>query len=941
MSKIFFIAPRVDSDITLETAWLDPLAEAAETLGLDPVLVVGQNLKRRSTAAGRPVWGVLDSSPQSERQRTLVNARLLALHRFDVLADRLAFVCDSRRPGPQDTLCLLDASVPDLESVWQFLMTTPPETLPHVHVHLSRLYDPDLVLEAAGLNDLADRIALLRARFEARGLLQAGRLTLSAGHPALARRLSDLGLETASAPLQGSGRPGGRSTALLVKSFEPDLAETLDLYNATVFLSDALVPAAQADLAADGMDAERAISFAPLSDATRQLARFGSVITETDLLDLVLSCPGPVGGAVLRLIGTADPVTPSAPMNGADFIAMLRDLQAKAGTPEPKPVVLHVANNWWGQGSSHVFEAQLRYLAERGYAVLAVHFDIDDSGFFFPEGVADTLTKLPQDGALHRWRLGRDPALSAQEKGLGLNPPYRADMLSVEGESRIARNVAVPPALRAALKALRPAWALVNYSQNHPLIAALDLEEVPVITETHDLRTVQHAIYGETTLDQIDYDLELDNAGHFDGLVFINAHEEKLTRDRLPDLKGISAFPFMLGNAAIEPRPLHETAVTPVLRALSRSRRPCLSLAARLAGQDGSSDAGPKRPVILFVGSRHKANVTSLDWYFANVHLPFRIFEQADLVVAGNIADDYPDSAIPGVTFLGRVDDLLALYDSADIVLLPIREGTGLPIKVIDTLMAQKPFVCTSNAIRAITEMDGRWPTFDDPAGFAGELLKLAGDPAYLAAAEARLKEISDPEESWRDYAARWDRLVTEVVGQAPPQDDDHVTPVLMPQVPQALPLPRTRLVAGQRLSVRHGGLLWEHEGLATDDDSEQFHFGQPLGRLALHFALARDATASAGGRARSLRLDGVINSDQNPDTVLNFFVNGQPAGRMSTNRQYQKPFCLFAEPICRDGAALVVIEVFLTNQDGVPIVPATTKRWVALDQLTLTPAAR
>ena len=69
--------------------------------------------------------------------------------------------------------------------------------------------------------------------------------------------------------------------------------------------------------------------------------------------------------------------------------------------------------------------------------------------------------------------------------------------------------------------------------------------------------------------------------------------------------------------------------------------------------------------------------------------------------------------------------------------------------------------------------------------------------------------------------------------------------------------------------------------------------------------------------------------------------VNGQPAGRMSTNRQYQKPFCLFAEPICRDGAAMVVIEVFLTNQDGVPIVPATTKRWVAMDQLTLTPAAR
>ena len=107
-----------------------------------------------------------------------------------------------------------------------------------VHVHLSRVYDPDLVLEAAGLNDLADRIALLRARFEARGLLQAGRLTLSAGHPALARRLSDLGLETANAPLQGSGRPGGSSTALLVKSFDPELAETQRIVSERVTMGD-------------------------------------------------------------------------------------------------------------------------------------------------------------------------------------------------------------------------------------------------------------------------------------------------------------------------------------------------------------------------------------------------------------------------------------------------------------------------------------------------------------------------------------------------------------------------------------------------------------------------------------------------------------------------------------------------------------------------------
>lgn len=928
MSDLYFVDPAPETDIAFEASPLHQLDEAAADLGLNATCVVQQVLKRQVTRGGRPVWGILDDSPASAKARTLVGARMLAFHRFDVLSERLSYLADFRELTADTSICLLDADIPALESVWQFLMTVDPARTPHVHVHLTRLYDPALLSGAVGLSELSDRVNLLRSRFEARDLLASGRLTLSTPHPRLAHRFADLGLDTEYLPFGLPRHAMHRNPAVVTPSIDLTTIDRLDLQDTTVFVSDDLVGPIRKDLAAEGIDTERGITIAGLSSVPTDLRRFRSLRVAPDLLDLVLSCGAAAGCDSLQLLGsgtlpeTGDPVPE---MTAAAFVSHLQTLAGQARETRPRPVVLHIANGWWGQGSSHVFEAQIRLLAERGYAVHAVHLDIDDSGFYNPQGHADTVPKLPQDGAVHRWRLGRDPSMSAQEKALGLKPPYRGDLLSVEGESRIARNVVVPPHLRDCLLAHRPAWALINYSQNHPLIRALGLQDVPVISETHDLRTIQHAIYAETTIDPIDYELELDNAKHFDGLVFINGHEESETRAHLGDLHGVSAFPFMLGNAALERPQLHETTATPMLRALSRGNRPCLPLIRRL-----TTGKSLGRRIVLFVGSRHKANITSLDWYIANVHLPYRLAEETEVIVAGNIADEYPDADIPGITFLGRVDDLIALYELADIVLLPIRAGTGLPIKVIDTMVAQKPFVCTSNAIRAIGELKDKWPVFDDPAGFGGELLRLARDPAYLAEAEARIKRLCDPEDSWRDYTGRWEKIITEATGTPPPSEN---LPVAAPTEPRHLPLPRIRLSPGRKLPLHNSRVVWAHEGLGMDEHSEQFHFKQAYARLALHFA---QADSDAG----KVRIEGMINSDQKPDTVLRFHINGQPAGNMSTNARYQSAFCLFADITRHNGTGLVVLEAMLSTPAGEPIHPADG-RWVAFDALTVSLAGK
>ena len=924
MNSIFFVAANVETSLDLEKAGLDALADAADSLDFAPALVVSQKLKRKATPGGIPVWGILDNSAAAVKFGSLINARLLGMHRFDALADRLAYLADARGATPDSTICILDAAIPELESVWQFMLTVAPEKLPHIHVHLTRFLDPSLVLEAEHLSDLDDRIRLLRSRFDARGVLQSGRLTLSAEHPALAERFSGLGLETQVAQFSPAPRQTTTNPALLVKSLDQSVLVERDLKHAKVFVTDALVETTRNALADSGADIERLISVTRLSEAAGQLRRYRNILTEPDLLDLVVSCGWPAGCDRLELLGqTQEPRRngQAVAKDAAGFVKMVHDLAGKAGTPKPKPVVLHIANNWWGQGSSHVFEAQLRYLSERGYAVHAVHFDIDAAGFSkTPEELAAYLAKLPQDGAIHRWYLGREPQISRKEHELGLYPPYTVDMLSVEGESRVSRNVAVPPHLRQALDALQPSWVLCNYSQNHPLLSALGLQSVPSIAETHDLRVYQHAVYGRAeTVDSFDYEIELDNAGRFDGVVFINRHEEQVTRERFPDLKSVTAFPFMMGNASIEPKALHESAATGMLRALGRSRRACLPLLSQLLGHHETGDTG--RKLALFVGSSHKANVVSLNWYLANVHLPFRLFEHVEVIVAGNIADEFANTDIPGVTFLGRVDDLLELYDIADIVLLPIRVGTGLPIKVIDTMLAGKPFVCTSKAISAIGEMEGAWPVFDDPAGYAEEVRRLTCDAEYLAAATRKLAKLCDPEESWVNYTRQWDSLVEQVTGTSPPPAGP---PLAVAKEPRRMPLPRQILLPGQSEQMLPDGLLWQLEGLNFDQETGVFHFTQPYARMALAFAVADNKP----GR---IEISGMLNSDQRPDTLVHFYVNGTPVGSLSTNATYQQPFHLVADYNLIDGSAMAIVEILISNQAGIPIF-ASDGRWVAID---------
>jgi succinoglycan biosynthesis protein ExoO len=137
---------------------------------------------------------------------------------------------------------------------------------------------------------------------------------------------------------------------------------------------------------------------------------------------------------------------------------------------------------------------------------------------------------------------------------------------------------------------------------------------------------------------------------------------------------------------------------------------------------------------VLFVGSNTAPNVVGLRWFVETVWPDIRAaMPDAVLRVAGSVAAAFP-TAPDGVVFLGRVDDLAALYKEAGVVISPLLQGSGLKIKLIEALGQGKAIVATPKTVQGIEAAIGDiLPVTDDAAAFADAVLKLLSNPMLRA----------------------------------------------------------------------------------------------------------------------------------------------------------------------------------------------------------------
>jgi glycosyltransferase involved in cell wall biosynthesis len=88
--------------------------------------------------------------------------------------------------------------------------------------------------------------------------------------------------------------------------------------------------------------------------------------------------------------------------------------------------------------------------------------------------------------------------------------------------------------------------------------------------------------------------------------------------------------------------------------------------------------------------------------------------------------------ALPGVELLGLVGDLVAELAATQVVLVPLWQGGGTRLKVLEAMAAARPVVGTSLAVEEVGFVPGEHGLVaDDPAGLAAAAAALLADPGH------------------------------------------------------------------------------------------------------------------------------------------------------------------------------------------------------------------
>ena len=494
-------------------------------------------------------------------------------------------------------------------------------------------------------------------------------------------------------------------------------------------------------------------------------------------------------------------------------------------------------------GASRVALAQLRYLTAAGHDVVGLFLTYDSpaSSEAFIEW-RTTLTRSIASFPIERifvtgpgrWGSGPDQSPEVRNQRQWEGAPLRAEMDFVAGF-----EFGAP--LLAFLRSHPIDAVLLNYITNYPVIEALGLGNVPVICEMHDLQSFQRAIYGHRLVDDKDLQEEFEWLARCAALVSLNPRETAIVRNRLPDMKIETTGVFL----PTPPPALPSLAGAKDLSEIVSSSGPHLPhYQFETAWEIGQTedvqrliDAGSLD--LLYVSSAHMANVSGLRWFLSEVYEPYLARHQVSFIVAGSIARIGGWPQHPRVFFIDQVEDLGPLYAAARVVVLPITEGAGSPVKTYEALAYGRPIVGTSQAFRGIDSEPGDFIIRDDPQALADAVLDLISSAEERRQAAEKSRRMTTQANDIKRYFRIMDGLFGPLLGGKPkPTPVPATPPVSKEEVEWSPPLQALNRVVRSYLD---GEPL---EGWALDllAQQPQDEIGELAERICNSLLEARDA---------------------------------------------------------------------------------------------------
>lgn len=131
---------------------------------------------------------------------------------------------------------------------------------------------------------------------------------------------------------------------------------------------------------------------------------------------------------------------------------------------------------------------------------------------------------------------------------------------------------------------------------------------------------------------------------------------------------------------------------------------------------------------IFYVGSNNPHNTNAAKWFFNKVYplLPDTI----KITVVGRVNSAVPDKE--NIEKIEYAESLSDYYKKSKITICPMLSGTGLKIKVVESLSYGIPVICNTRGVDGLlNKLNNGCMVTNDPVEFSNAIQKLLSDKAY------------------------------------------------------------------------------------------------------------------------------------------------------------------------------------------------------------------
>jgi polysaccharide biosynthesis protein PslH len=168
---------------------------------------------------------------------------------------------------------------------------------------------------------------------------------------------------------------------------------------------------------------------------------------------------------------------------------------------------------------------------------------------------------------------------------------------------------------------------------------------------------------------------------------------------------------------------------------------------------------------LVFNGSlAYQANYDAMQWFLVEVYPTLqRLVPDLSLTITGSIDGvDLSRLALdPTVQVTGYLEDVRPTVAQASVCVVPIREGGGTRLKILEAMALGTPVVATRKGAEGLDVSDGKHLMLaDDPARFIESTLRILQDPGLRNAVISNGRSLVEASYNWEAIGERFVQLI-------------------------------------------------------------------------------------------------------------------------------------------------------------------------------------